>query len=136
MKKILLLMVAFLILLSSFSFAEDWIQVPMEHPNDSAWYFSPDHTKFSPQGRLETWLKMVYVGTKSIPTLSPGDYTIFQVYVDPAFEKSFTVSEIDYTKGGAVKDTYFGDSWRTLNPGSFFEQSLQAAYKYAKERSQ
>lgn len=139
MKKILLITVLFLLTLSASVFASDsdWIQVSNVDSNfqkDLAWHYSPTHTKLNPQGRLETWLKSEYIGTESVPGyLDPGDYKVWIVYVNPAFDMEYTAKITEYKKDGTVKTSRVKNEWSRLTPGSNFEGCLQEAYKYAKE---
>ncbi len=117
----------------------DWVRVAnadSTFQRDLAWYYSPSHSKISPQGRLETWLKSEYIGTESTATLSPGDYEIWIEYVNPSFEKEMSVKITEYKKDGTIKEVRNGYEWKNLKPGSNFEHCLQEAFKYASENKQ
>lgn len=94
-------------------------------------YYAPDLTVLSPQGRLETWVKMVEKkGDKPIRV------TVSHEFINPEFDKYKTTESYEYDiNGKIISGGYdFSAAWRDIPPATPFEDTLAAALKYIKNK--
>lgn len=96
------------------------------------YYYAPSLTTLSPQGKLETWIKMVEKNADG----TIDEVEIGHTFVDPSFDRYKETENIKYTSSGRLNvDEDFSslvDDWSEMPDGTPYEDVLQAAWKYAK----
>lgn len=140
MKKILLSLGLSLLLLSSLYSATalpdrthidsaEWVYATTAGNYD--YYYAPSLTILSPQGRLETWLKIV----KKNDDGKVAEMFAEHNFVTPDFDKYKNVELLSYGSEGHLRQD-FGYSpdreWGRMPTGTPFEDTLQLALQYAK----
>ncbi|WP_196603429.1 hypothetical protein [Pectinatus haikarae] len=141
MKKILLNIIATLFLLTSFCYAA---QFPDKNNMDSVdwtyggttgtaitFYYAPSLTTLSPQGKLETWIKMVIKDSNGNVT----ETDIGHNFVNYTFENYKEIESLEYDSDGKLRAdySYTDANWKNMPDGTPFESTLQSALQYVKD---
>ena len=109
-----------------------WTYSDTTSGNDTTFYYAPSLTSISPEGILETWIKIT---EKDFA----GDITNISIkhdFVNQNFEKIKTTESLEYDKSGfMLSDREYSNNinWTNMPLGTPLETTLLNAYQSAKD---